>query len=209
MESLLGLRFFVLDTSFKKGRSAALQVYAGLFCAILIYGGLALLADDFISKHRKIESVSYLVASVLLIFWGGFIIFMSNKENKKPQKLKFGSWLLKGGITGLSNPVIPFIYLAFIQVLKSYTDELSFLQKGMFILLFESVSFLTTSVLAVTLMKNRKKVKGNWTVVKILMGSLLIGYGIFSSYRQLDFTDGIELKQSESFLEKQAEENRK
>ena len=202
-------RFFVLDTSFKKGRSAALQVYAGLFCAILIYGGLALLADDFISKHKKIESVSYLVASLLLIFWGGFIIFKSNKENKKPQKLKFGSGFLKGGVTGFSNLVIPFIYLAFIQALKIYTDDLSLLQKGMFILLFESFSFLTTSGLAVTLMKNKKKVGGNWTVVKILMGCILIGYGVYSSYRQLDFSDGIEIKQSESFLEKQAGENTK
>ena len=39
-------RFFVVDTSLNEGRSAALRVYGGLFCAVLLYAGLALLADD-------------------------------------------------------------------------------------------------------------------------------------------------------------------
>ena len=202
-------RFFVLDTSFRKGRSAALQVYGGLFSSIFIYAGLALLADDFISQNPKIELVSNFVASLLLIFWGVFIIFRSNKENKSSEKPKSGSWFLKGAILGFSNPVVPFVYLAFIQVLKIYAGDLSLLQKAVFVLLFECFSFLTTSVLAFTLIKNKKSFKGKWVIVKILAGILLIGYGAYSSYRQLDFTDGIKLIQKDSFLEEQVKKSGK
>lgn len=206
--SLIGLptgpaRFFIVDTSLNEGRKAALQVYGGLFSAVLVYAGLALLGDDFISRNRQIETISYFIASLLLIFWGCFII-KGRKDSKSSIKINVGSWFTKGLLTGLSNPVIPFIYLTFLQVLKLYTGNLPFSGKVLYILLFEFFSFLTTALVALILMKKRKKIQGGWKSVKILMGTLLIGLGAYNSYQQLDFSNGIKIKQNENLLEEEA-----
>lgn len=202
-------RFFVVDTSLNEERTAALRVYAGLFCAILIYAALALVADDFISRNKRIEAISYFIASLLLIFWGGFIIFKSGDDKKSSIKFSVGSWFLKGFITGMSNPVIPFIYLAFIQLLKVYSENVSLFQKVLFLLLFELFSFLTTSVVALVLRSKRKKILGSWRTIKILIGILLICLGAFNSIQQLDFSNGVKLQHSESYLEEKTSNGRK
>lgn len=194
-------RFFVVDTCLNEGRTAALRVYFGLFCAILIYAGLALLADDFISRHKKIESYSYFAASLLITFWGGFIVLKSRKENKSSMKFNFGSWFLKGFSAGISNPVIPFIYLAFIRLLSLYSQDISLLEKSLFIIIFESFSFSTTSIIALILMRKRKGVLSVWSTVKIIMGIILICLGAYNAYQQLDFSNGIRIKPPESLLE--------
>lgn len=200
-------RFFVVDTCLNEGRTAALRVYSGLFCAILIYAGLALLADDLISRHKKIESYSYFIASLLIMFWGGFIVFKSRKENQSSIKFNFGSWFVKGFSAGLSNPIIPFIYLAFIRLLNFYSQNVSLLEKSLFVLVFESFSFFTTFVVALILMKRRKKVLSVWRVVKIFMGVILICLGAYNAYQQLDLSDGIRIKQPESLLEEKTNNN--
>lgn len=197
-------RFFVIDTSLNEGRNTALRLYAGLFCSIMIYAGLALLADDFISKYKKVESISYFIASILLIFWGGLIILKSRKENKSSIDLNVGSWFLKGFLTGISNPIFPFIYLAFIQMLKLYTDHITFSGKLFFIFIFEFFSFLTTSAIALIMMKKRKNILEFWRTIKIIMGILLIGLGAYNVYQQLDFSNGIKIKQHESLLEEES-----
>ena len=195
-------RFFVVDTYLNEGKSPALRLYAGFFLAIIIYAGLALVANNLISQNPRVEAISHLIASALLIFWGILIIATSGKENQGAMQLNFKSWTLKGFVAGISNPVIPFIYLTLIQFVKSGNAETSIGGNAIFILLFEVSSFLTTFAVAVTVFRKRSKILGNWKVVKILMGTLLIGIGIYNTYQQLDFSNGIRIKDSKNAMEK-------
>lgn len=200
-------RFFVVDTSLHKGKIPALKVYGGFLTAILAYAGLALIADGFISRNEEAESIAYFVASILLIFWGVFIIFNSDDKKKKSRSidLNLNSLYMKGLVVGLSNPVIPFIYLALLQVLKAYSDETTFLQKAMFILTYEIFSFLTTWIIARMVAKKKELMIGNWNMVKIAMGFVLIGLGVYNAYQLLDFRDGISLREHKSMFEEEAE----
>ena len=196
-------RFFVVDTALNEGKRAALKFYGGFFVVSLLYGGLALLADGLISQNKRIETISYFIASLLLIFWGGILVLRSNKTNKSSIKPGFRSWFVTGSFVGLSNPMTPFIYLAFIQLLKFYSNEVSLFQKAVFIFLFELSSFAATSVVAFILVKKKKRVLGFWRAIKIVMGILLICFGAFNSFPQLDLKNGIKIKQDEGFLEEQ------
>lgn len=196
-------RFFVVDIALNEGRKAALKFYGGFFFVSFLYAALALLADDLISQNKRIESISYFIASLLLIFWGGLIVLRSNKKNRSSIRPNFRSWFIKGSFVGFSNPMTPFIYLTFIQLLKLYSNEVSLFQKAVFILLFELSSFVATSVVAFVLMKKRNRILDFWKGIKIAMGILLISFGIFSSFQQLDFRDGIKIKKDEGFIEEQ------
>ena len=195
-------RFFVVDTYLNEGRSAALKVYGGFFSAVVLYAGVALLTNDLISRNEQMESIAHLVASALLIFWGILIIAKSGNKNQTSIQLNFKSWFVKGFVAGISNPIIPFIYLTLIQLVRTKTAETSIEGNALFILIFEISSFLTTFAVAVILFRKRSKVLGNWKIVKIFMGALLIGIGTYNTYQQLDFSNGISIKDDKNKKEK-------
>ena len=197
-------RFFVVDTRLNEGKVAALKTYAGFFSAVLIYAALALLADDFLSRHGQIKSIAYVVASVLLVFWGILIISRSNKTKKSSSlNFNFKSSLAKGFAAGISSPVTPFLYLAFLQILNSYTNKLSLGEKAISIVVFEVCSFLTTWIVGSMLIHKKKSVKKNWRIVKIFMGIFLIGLGTYNLTQQIKFDNGIQLEQAASRKEKE------
>lgn len=199
-------RFFVVDTSLEKGKPAALKVYGGFFVAALLYAGVALLADDFISRHKRVEKIAYFLASLLLIFWGIFIIVRSKKEKTKSVQSVGSSFFLKGFTVGISNPVTPFIYLALIQVLKIYSNYVAFGAKVVFLGVYEITGFFTTWIVALIVIGKKSSLKGNWRSVKIIMGVLLTGIGAFNSYEQIDLHNGIRLKEHKSFIETEAKQ---
>lgn len=200
-------RFFVVDTCLNDGKKSALMVYAGLFTALLVYASLAFIATDFISGHQKIESISYLVASALLIVWGIIIMIKSNQNKKASINLNIDSWYQKGFVVGISNPVIPFIYLTLIQLIKIYSKQPSLVSNIVYILIFEIISFLTISGITLFLLNKKDQVMDYWKKVKLAMGVLLIAGGSYSTIKQLDFSNGIKIKNNKSFLEEQVDKS--
>lgn len=198
-------RFFVVDTCLNDGKKAALKVYGGLFTAILFYACLAIFASDLISRNQTIESIFYLLASILLVVWGVVISLKSNQNSNTSIQLNLGSWFKKGFVVGISNPVTPFIYLTFIQLVKVYSSKPSLFNNILFILVFEFFSFLTISLIALLLLHKRDIVLNNWKRVKLIMGIFLICLGTYHTFQQLDFSNGIEIKSSQNLLEKQVD----
>lgn len=200
-------RFFVVDTCLNDGRKSALKVYSGLFTALLIYASLAFIANDFISGHQKIESIAYLVASALLIVWGIIIMIKSNQSKKASLNLNIESWYKKGFIVGISNPVIPFLYLTLIQLIKIYSEKPSLASNLIFLLVFEIISFLTISAITLFLLNKKDQVMDYWKKIKLTMGILLIAGGSYSTIKLLDFSNGIKIKNNKSFLEEQVDKS--
>lgn len=200
-------RFFVVDTCLNDGRKSALKVYGGLFTALLFYASLAFIANDFISGHEKIESISYLVASVLLVVWGIIILLAGNTSKKASISLNIKSWYKKGFVIGISNPVIPFIYLTLLQLIKIYSKKPSLVSNMIFILVFEIISFLTISVITLFLLDKKDKVMDYWKKVKLTMGTFLVIAGSYHTIQQLDFSNGVKIKNNENFLEEQVKKS--
>ena len=188
-------RFFVVDTRLNEGKTAAFKTYSGFLLAVLIYAALALLADGFLSRHKKVETVAYIVASLLLVLWGMFIILKSNKVQDSTLNFNFDSPFSKGFAAGISSPVTPFIYLAFLQILNSYTTGLSFFEKAVSIGIFEFCGFLTTWTVGSLLINKKGTVKKNWNVVKLVMGIFLICLGVYNFSREISFENGIQLEE--------------
>ena len=199
-------RFFVVDSYLNNGRNDALKVYLGLFAAIVIYAGLALLAAGFLSRHQQVENISYIVGSLLLICWGIFIIVKGRKKSGSSMEIGAGSGLAKGFFTGLSSPVTPFIYLTLIQLLKLNTGSETVYGILIYLLFFEISSFLTTFAISYWAHSNQKEMKSNWKTAKLIMGIFLIAIGSFNLYQLIEFQDGFKIINEENLLEQQMDQ---
>ena len=197
--------FFVLDTSMKVGKSAALRVYGGFMGAKLVYMSLALLANDYLSSHKKLESVFYLVASSLLVVWGIIIMIRSRKKNRKEIKECIDGRFLKRGFgIGLTNPVIPFIYLTFLQFINLYSSQVGTFTYLLYIAVLEVTSFLVLAGIAKMLKKGGGAVENHWNKVVGLMGVFLFCAGSYQVYQLVDIKEGgISLRQEKNVLEQQ------
>ncbi|AHM59726.1 putative threonine efflux protein [Flammeovirgaceae bacterium 311] len=199
--------FFVLDTCLKESKTAALKVYGGLMGSKLLYIALALLANDFISSHQKLETIFYLIASCLLMLWGIVIIIKSNKSNEKKRDFAEGSFYRNGFIVGLSNPIIPFVYLTFLQFIKIYANDVTTLKYILNIAIMETVSFLVLAAAAGILLSGGRMVQNHWNTMVRLMGIFLFCAGSYQVYHLIDLKKGgdIDLKSNENVLEEQLE----
>lgn len=200
--------FFVLDTSLNEGKTPALKVYGGFMAAKMVYVALALLANDFISSHKKVESVFYLIASCLLVLWGVIIILKGNKRKEKSSQAQtaVSHFYRRGLIVGLSNPVIPFIYLTFIQFIKIYAKDVTIFKYLLNIGIMEAVSFLVLAGTAWILLKGGKLIENHWNQMVRGMGVFLLCAGSYQVYQMVDFKEGrLSLKQEENVLEQQLE----
>lgn len=199
--------FFIVDTSLKEGKPAALKVYGGFMAAKLLYMVLALLANDFISAHQKLESVFYLIASLLLMLWGAIIIVKGNKRKEGNSELTIDRFYRRGLVVGLSNPVIPFIYLTFIQFIKIYANNVTTFKYILNIAILEAASFLVLAGTAWLLLKGGRLVQNNWNKVVRLMGIFLLCAGSYQVYQLVDFKrGGFNIKNDGNVLEQQLEE---
>ena len=198
--------FFVLDTSLKEGKAAALKVYGGFLAAKMLYVALALLANDFISAHRKLESIFYLVASILLMLWGVLIIWKSNKRRESKSQAKVDLYYRKGLVVGLSNPVIPFIYLTFIQFIKAYASNITTYKYILNIFILEVVSFSVLAGIAWLFLSGGRLVQNHWSKVVMVMGIFLLCAGSYQVYQLIDVKQGeVNIKSEENVLEQQLE----
>ena len=199
--------FFVLDTCLKESKAAALKVYGGFMAAKVLYVALALLANDFISSHKKLESIFYLTASALLVVWGVVMIVKSNQRDDDGKETEVSSFYKTGFVVGLSNPVIPFIYLTFIQFIKIYARNVTLLKYILNITIMELVSFLVLVVIAWILLSGGKMVQNHWSKAVKVMGAFLICAGSYQVYQLVDYKNGeISIKSDENVLEEQLEE---
>lgn len=198
-------RFFVVDTCIKEGKRAALQVYGGLMTTKFFYAFVALLIINLLTLSKEVEALVYLIGSFVLIIWGGIIIAKSRKDSGDAIELSVDSLYKKGFLVGISNPAIPFIYLGFLQVIKAYTKETSTMKYVIDILTFEFASFLTLALVSWLLLQEKSKLLQHWGKVKFAMGLLIVSIGTYQVFQHLEFNNGIQLKDSESMLEKQAE----
>lgn len=195
--------FFIVDTYMKEGRWDAVKVYTGLVGAKLIYAVLALLANELIKSNPDIEAIVYIVASFMLMAWGAFIIIKSKKKNSKAIELNIKSELKKGFVLGISNPAIPFVHLAFVQLLNVYSQQaLEIFAYAFYIIIFETMTFVVISLVAFLLMIKKGKVLKHWSKVKMGMGILIICIGLYHVYQRVGFKNGIHLKNGKSSLEK-------
>lgn len=198
--------FFVLDTSLKEGKSAALKVYGGFMGAKVLYVILALMANDFISANQKLESLFFLTASFLLILWGFVIIFKNNKRSEKGSSLNVNRFYRRGLIVGLSNPVIPFIYLTFIQFIKNYTNNPTAFTYIQNIAILEAVSFLVLAGSAGILLSGGLLVQNHWNKIVKLMGIFLLCAGSYQVYQLIDYKKGeVSIRSNQNVLEQQLE----
>lgn len=200
--------FFVLDTCLKVSKTAALKVYAGLMGSKLLYIALALLANDFISTHQKLESVFYLLASCLLVVWGIVIIIKSNKSNENRRDIAAeGSFYKNGFVVGLSNPIIPFVYLTFLQFIKIYANNVNTFKYILNITIMETVSFLVLAAAAGILLSGGRMVQNHWNKMVRIMGIFLLCAGSYQVYHLIDLKKGgeIDIKSDENVLEEQLE----
>lgn len=198
--------FFILDTSLQDGKAAALKVYGGFMAAKMVYVILALLGNDFISSHKSIESLFYLIASFLLMLWGAFILIKSTKRKETKQKSASGLFYRRGLIVGLSNPVIPFIYLTFIQFIKIYATNVTTFKFILNIAVMEAVSFLVLAGSAWLLLSGGRMVKNHWNKIVKLMGAFLLCAGSYQVYQLVDYKKGeFSINSEENVLEQQME----
>lgn len=194
--------FFIVDTCMKEGRLEALQVYAGLVIAKILYAGLALVANELIISHPKIEPIVYLLASLLLVGWGVLIIIKSKDKTGSAIELNIKSLFKKGFVLGISNPAIPFVYLAFVQLLKAYSADITLWGYAFYLILFEIATFLTIASVSLLLLVKKGKVLEHWPKVKLTMGVLIISIGAYHIYQHVEIKDGIHLKKNKSSLKK-------
>lgn len=201
--------FFVLDTSLKDGKAAALKVYGGFMAAKVLYLVLALLANDFISANQKLESVFILAASFLLMLWGVVIMLKSNinKKSEKESKLKVHRFYRRGLIVGLSNPVIPFIYLTLMQFIKIYANNVTTFKYILNITIMEAVSFLVLASTAGILLSGGRLVQNHWNKMVKVMGIFLFCAGSYQVYQLIDYNKGeMSISSDQNVLEQQLEE---
>ena len=199
-------RFFVIDTCIKESKKAALKVYGGLLVSKLLYAGLALLANDFISSHKKVEAIVYLVAAFLLMVWGVVIVVQSRKKVDTSIEINTSSQFKKGFIVGISNPIIPFIYLTYFQFLKIYADEMYLLKYIWNIFIFEVASFVVLALIAMMLLSVGKKVLNHWNKITLVMGIFLFCAGAQQVYQHVEYKNGFKIINEKNVLEKQLEE---
>lgn len=199
--------FFVLDTSLQDGKAAALKVYGGFMAAKVLYVMLALLANDFISANQKLESVFILAASFLLMLWGIFILFKSNKRSEKDSHLHVNRFYRKGLIVGLSNPVIPFIYLTLMQFIKIYAHNVTTFKYILNIAIMEAVSFLVLAGAAWILLSGGRLVQNHWNKMVKVMGIFLFCAGSYQVYQLIDYNKGeMSIRSNQNVLEQQLQE---
>lgn len=199
--------FFVLDTMLQAGKAAALRLYGGLMGAKLVWIVLALLANNFISAHKQVEAGFYLLASLLLMCWGVLILFKSTKKQKTTSPGVMDSFYRTGFIVGISNPVIPFIYLTFIQFIKVYASNANTFKYLLNIGIMEAVSFLMLSAAGLMLLGGGQLVQRHWQKLVSVMGVLLICAGGYQLYELIDYgADGFSINQQENVLEEQLEQ---
>lgn len=199
--------FFVLDTSLKEGKAAALKVYGGFMAAKVVYVMLALLANDFISAHQKLESIFLLTASFLLMLWGIFIMFKNNNRNEKGNQLSINRFYKRGLVVGLSNPVIPFIYLTFIQFIKIYANKATTFKYILNIAIMEAVSFLVLAGTAWILLSGGRLVQNHWNKMVKVMGIFLFCAGSYQVYELIDYKKGeLSISRDQNMLKQQLEE---
>lgn len=198
--------FFILDTSLQDGKAAALRVYGGFMAAKLVYVILALLGNDFISSHKSIESLFLLIASFLLMLWGAFILIKSTKRKETNRKTATGLFYRRGLIVGLSNPVIPFIYLTFIQFIKIYATNVTTFKFVLNIAVMEAVSFLVLAGSAWLLLSGGRMVQNHWNKIVKLMGAFLLIAGSYQVYQLVDYKEGaFSIKSEDNVLQQQME----
>ncbi len=200
--------FYVLDTCLDRGKVAGLKMYGGLMASKVLYIGLALLANDFISSHQKLESVFYLTASFLLMVWGVVIMFKKSKKEEKEagKQVEVASLYKTGFLVGLSNPIIPFIYLTFIQFIKIYARNVNTFKYILNITIMELVSFLVLAGTATVLLSGGQMVRTHWNKMVKVMGIFLFCAGSYQVYQLVDFNKGgFRIKQEENVLEQQLE----
>lgn len=205
--------FFVLDTTLEEGKLAALKVYGGFMAAKLLYLAVALLANDFISTHQKLESVLFLIASVLLMVWGVVIIVKSKKrkdaiesKSKKKHEEASGSFYKTGFLIGVSNPVIPFIYLTVLQFIKIYANNPNTLKYLLNIAVMEAVTFLVLAGIAGILLKGGAFIQKHWNKVVMVVGVVLVCAGGYQAYHLVNVERGeIKVNNDENMLEEQLE----
>lgn len=198
--------FFVLDTSLKEGKAAALKVYGGFMAAKLLYMALALLANDFISSHQKVESVFYLVASLMLMLWGVLMIFKSHKREESKSNFHVDLFYRSGLIVGLSNPVIPLIYLTFIQFIKIYTIDVTTFKYIRNIVILEIVSFSVLAGIAWLLMNGGRLIQFHWNKIVRLVGIILLCAGSYQVYQLVNYNKGeLTISSGENVLDQQLE----
>lgn len=199
--------FFVLDTMLQAGKAAALKVYGGLMGSKLVWIVLALLANNFISANRQVEAGFYLLASFLLMCWGGLILFKSTKKQETTSQGVLGSFYRTGFVVGISNPVIPFIYLTFIQFIKIYANKANTFKYMLNIGIMEAVSFLVLAAAGLMLLSGGQLVQRHWQKLVGVMGVLLICAGGYQVYQLVDYgADGFSINQQENVLEEQLEQ---
>jgi threonine/homoserine/homoserine lactone efflux protein len=199
--------FFVLDTCLQIGKAAALKVYGGFMGAKLIYIALALLANDYISSYPKVESALYLAASFLLVVWGVVILFKSSKQAKTSGTQAYHNSLYRTGfIVGISNPVIPFVYLTFIQFIKIYARDVTIFKYLLNITIMEAVSFLVLAGAAWLLLSGGQMVRTHWNKLVKVMALFLIVAGSYQVYQLVDFSgNSVHINDEENPLEEQLE----
>lgn len=198
-------RFFVVDSYLNSGRRAALKVYFGLFSAILIYAGLALLTAGFLARNPQVEAISFVLGSILLISWGVFIVVKSRKGSGKSMQIGDASGFKTGFLTGISSPVTPFIYLTLIQLLKINSGSDTVFGILIYLLIFEVTGFLTTFTLSYFAHRNKKEMKSGWNTAKLIMGVFLIGIGTYNLFQLLEYQEGFKIREKENLLEQQIE----
>lgn len=184
-------------------------MYLGVLGALVIYAALALLASGFLSRNPKVETISYLVGSVLLILWGGFLLFKGKKGDDATIELGDGSLVAKGFLTALSSPVTPFVYLTLIQFLKSLSGGGELWNLLVHLLILETSSGLIIFGIASLASRKKLKLNRNWRTAKMVMGIFLMALGAFNLYQMLDFREeGIRIRKQENLLEEEIEKNR-
>lgn len=196
-------RFFVVDSYLNSGRKAAFKVYLGLFAAIVIYAGLALLTAGFLSRHPQVEGISFVLGSVLLICWGVFIVIKSRKSSAKSMQIGGVAGFRTGFFTGISSPVTPFIYLTLIQLLKINTGSEGIAGVLIYLLIFEVSGFLTTFAISYFVHRNKKEVKSGWKKAKLFMGIFLIAIGTYNLFQLIELQNGFKITQKDNLIEEQ------
>ncbi len=187
-------------------RVGGLKVYCGFMLAKLIYIGFALLANSYITSNENVEAAFYLVASSMLVIWGVIILFKGFKKKENVKTPESGQLLKRGLYVGLSNPVIPFIYLTFIQFIRLHSTEADTFVYIVHILIMEVVTLIVLSSIIALLLKGGSFVEDHWNKVVKAMGFVLICAGSYQVYQMIDLKDGeVEINNDKNVLEEQLE----
>lgn len=199
--------FLIVDASMQVGKKAGFKVYCGFMAAKLLYMSVALLANSFITSNKSLESAFYLVASSMLVVWGVIIFFKSVKKKEAIKPSESGLLFKRGLMVGLSNPVIPFIYLTFIQFIKLHSTEATTITYLVHIFIMEAVTLLVLASIIALLLKGGAFIENHWNKVVKAMGVVLICAGAYQVYEMINLNDGeIEISNDKNVLEEQLEQ---